>query len=80
MTVTDKESRADLRQATLLMQAGINSSLAGADDDALPLFEAAQQRFTKLRMTWEAGIARAWINGLTRLHSHHTHAEHLPSG
>ncbi len=69
MSGTEEEARADFRQAKLLMQAGINSSLAGEDDDALMLFVAAQRRFTKLKQTLDAGIAGAWIHGLKK-HQH----------
>jgi hypothetical protein len=61
---TNEETRADFRQAKSFMQAGINSSLAGDDTDALVLFNAAQQRFKKLHMTLDAGIAGAWIRSL----------------
>ena len=64
MPDTEEESHAAFRQAELLMQAGINSSLAGKDEDALTLFGGALQRFTQLKMTLDAGIAGAWINSL----------------
>lgn len=64
MAQTREQSRASFRQAKSLMQAGINSSLAGEDDDALMFFTAAERRFTQLRETFEAGIAGAWIRGL----------------
>lgn len=69
VTETEEEFFASFRQAKLLMQAGINSSLAGKDDDALALFVAAQRRFTKLKRTLDAGIAGAWIHGLKK-HQH----------
>lgn len=65
----DEEIRADVRQAKSFMQAGINSSLDGDDTDALVLFSAAQQRFKKLQMTLDAGIAGAWICSVMR-HAH----------
>jgi hypothetical protein len=64
--MTEEESTASFRQAKLIMQAGINSSLAGEDEDALTFFGNAEHRFKKLRQSIEAGIARGWIDALKK--------------
>jgi hypothetical protein len=66
---SEEESRASFRQAASLMHAGISSSFAGRDDDALFLFRAAQTRFKKLGKTFDAGVARAWIDAMKREHT-----------
>jgi hypothetical protein len=66
VSLTDEEWRASFRQAKVIMQAGINSSLIGEEDDALTLFGNAEHRFKKLKQSVEAGMARGWINALKK--------------
>ena len=61
-----EDSSASFRQAKLIMQAGINSSVLGEVDDALTLFGNAEHRFKKLKQWTDAGIARGWINALKK--------------
>lgn len=78
MSLTDDEWRARFCQAKSIMQAGINSSLLGEDDDALTLIGNAEQRFKKLKQSAEAGIARGWINALKKHRDEKVHAPALP--
>jgi hypothetical protein len=70
--VTEEDSRASFRQAKLLMQAGIDSSLEGEEDAAIKYFGEAKRRFEGLRDTVEAAIARGWLSALKKQqHEHH---------
>ena len=66
--IATEDSRASFRQAKLLMQAGINSSLAGEEDDAIKYFGEAKRRFESLRDTVEAAIARGWLISVKKQH------------
>ena len=58
-------------QASVFMQAGINSSLIGHKTNALQLITAAKVRFEKLNNSTEVEIAKGWITGLKRYQQQH---------
>jgi hypothetical protein len=62
---------ASFRQAKLLMQAGINSSLAGEEADAIEYFGAAKRRFESLRNVVEAAIADGWLRAVRNQQHEH---------
>lgn len=62
--MTAEEIQTTFHQAKVLMQAGISSSMAGMETDAIKFFQGAQSRFRKLKYDTDAGIAQGWIEGV----------------
>jgi hypothetical protein len=67
MTTKDDDRRAaSLNHAELLLSAAINLARLGKRKEAVSLFEGAQKRFENFNEIADAGIARAWAEGLKK--------------
>jgi hypothetical protein len=60
----EEKDEATLRQGKHLMHAGISASLSDNLDEAVSFFDGAMQRFEAIHSRTNAGIARAWLEGL----------------
>jgi hypothetical protein len=70
--VTADEIQTTFHQAKVFMHAGISSSMAGMESDAIKFFKGAQSRFRKLKNTTDASIAQGWIEGIRERQKHLT--------